>query len=327
MQSCGFRAGLAFWGIIVSQGFLVAQEDDPAALVYPPHALVRGDTLGKWGAAWWNWAASMPLGRNAIRDDPTGALCHEKQSGPVFFLGGAFASGSYVRDCTVEAGKELYFPIVNSASWNGPGETLTAEELTRSVAESIDLVRCLECSIDDQAFTLGDLLQHREPHCCFALELPPNHVLGSNPPGTYEPVAHDGYYIMVRPLPLGDHTIRFKMFIGDPDPLTALFWLDITYRLRIVEAASSSFRRGEANGDGQTNLSDAVFTLDYLFRGGSVPACIDAADADDNGNVNITDPVFLLNHLFSSGPAPPQPGGECGADPTEDSLPPCTGSC
>jgi hypothetical protein len=328
MQSCGSRAVVALWAIVVAQSVLVGEEVDPAALIYPPHATVHGKTLGEWGAAWWNWAASMPLGKNALRDDPTGALCHEKQSGPVFFLGGAFASGTYVRACTVETGKDFYFPIVNSAAFNSPGEARTREELINASAGSIDRASLLECSIDDQALTMADLLQHREPHCCFALELPPDHVFGSDPPGTYEPVAHDGYYIMVRPLPLGDHTIRFKMFIGDPDPQTALFWLDITYRLRIVEAGSASFRRGETNGDGQTNLSDAVFILDYLFRGGSTPACIDAADVDDNGNVNLTDPVFLLNHLFSSGPTPPPPGtDQCGADPTEDGLPSCSGSC
>jgi len=78
------------------------------------------------------------------------------------------------------------------------------------------------------------------------------------------------------------------------------------------------FRRGDANGDGMTNLSDAVYTLNFLFLDGPEPGCLEAADSDDNGMVNLTDPVRLLNYLFLSGPAPAPPGagpGDCGEDP------------
>jgi hypothetical protein len=82
------------------------------------------------------------------------------------------------------------------------------------------------------------------------------------------------------------------------------------------DAGALRFRRGDANDDGQTNLADAVYTLNHLFRGGPEPNCLEAADSDDNGAVNLTDPVRLLNHLFQGGPAPPAPGPiDCGEDP------------
>jgi hypothetical protein len=80
-----------------------------------------------------------------------------------------------------------------------------------------------------------------------------------------------------------------------------------------------AFRRGDANSDGKRDLSDAVFTLSYLFVGGPAPSCAKSADIDDNGSMEITDPVRLLYHLFLSGPAPEAPL-ECGLDPTEDDL-------
>ena len=83
---------------------------------------------------------------------------------------------------------------------------------------------------------------------------------------------------------------------------------------------ASSFRRGDANADGDLNLTDAVFTLRALFRGEVAPTCADAADADDNGLINLTDAVLVLNHLFAGDPAPSVPFENCGADPTADAL-------
>ena len=85
-----------------------------------------------------------------------------------------------------------------------------------------------------------------------------------------------------------------------------------------------TFFRGDANSDQAVNISDAVFTLDYLFAGGLHPTCPDAADANDNGSVDVSDAVAILNELFveaRSGIAPPYP--EKGMDPTADELPPC----
>ena len=61
--------------------------------------------------------------------------------------------------------------------------------------------------------------------------------------------------------------------------------------------------------------------IDFLFNGGSPPACPDAADADDSGALDLTDPIRILRHLFQGGEAPPDPGPvSCGRDPTEDDL-------
>jgi hypothetical protein len=84
---------------------------------------------------------------------------------------------------------------------------------------------------------------------------------------------------------------------------------------------SKKFLRGNSNADDRINLTDPVFTLNYLFVAGSLPACPDAADADDNGNLQITDAVYTLRWLFTGGLDPPAPGPTtCGLDPTPDGL-------
>jgi hypothetical protein len=80
------------------------------------------------------------------------------------------------------------------------------------------------------------------------------------------------------------------------------------------------FIRGDANGDGRTDISDSIYLLEYLFRGGPAPPCPDAGDINDDGQLDLSDPVYLLLYLFQSSRAPPPPHPEPGFDPTLDSL-------
>ena len=88
------------------------------------------------------------------------------------------------------------------------------------------------------------------------------------------------------------------------------------------------FKRGDANADGEIDIADATFLLQYLFAGGSFPPCLDAADSNDDGKLDLSDSIFLLTYLFSGETRLPDPVKTCGADPTEDLLncrnfPPC----
>jgi hypothetical protein len=81
------------------------------------------------------------------------------------------------------------------------------------------------------------------------------------------------------------------------------------------------FRRGDANDDGEVDISDVVMTLGYLFLGFRDLRCEDAADVDDSGVINVSDAQYLLMYLFNKGdpPHPPTlPSG--GFDTTPDSL-------
>jgi hypothetical protein len=86
------------------------------------------------------------------------------------------------------------------------------------------------------------------------------------------------------------------------------------------QAAPATFIRGDADGNGQVNLTDGLFILLHLFQGGPAPVILDAADVDDSGTINLTDAVRLLNHLFRGGDPPPAPYPAAGIDPTQDGL-------
>ena len=71
-------------------------------------------SIGDWGGAWWTWLSQMSATLPNPQTDTTGALAHQNNSGPVFFVPGNFG-GATTRSFSVPAGKPLLFPILNYA--------------------------------------------------------------------------------------------------------------------------------------------------------------------------------------------------------------------
>ena len=59
--------------------------------------------------------------------------------------------------------------------------------------------------------------------------------------------------------------------------------------------------RGDINGSGQVDISDAIGLLVYLFNEGKEPLCRPVADCNFDGDVDITDAVTVLVFLFQGG--------------------------
>ncbi len=89
---------------------------------------------------------------------------------------------------------------------------------------------------------------------------------------------------------------------------------------RITVIPGVTFLRGDANGDQRRDISDAVFVLEFLFRGGPDGRCDDAADTNDDGQSDISDAITLLQFLFQGWASLPAPFPFAGVDPTADTL-------
>jgi hypothetical protein len=63
---------------------------------------------------------------------------------------------------------------------------------------------------------------------------------------------------------------------------------------------------GDANNDGEINVADVLFLINYLFAGGPVPDPWVNGDVNCNGGINSDDVVYLINYLFLGGPSPCQ---------------------
>jgi PKD repeat protein len=81
-------------------------------------------------------------------------------------------------------------------------------------------------------------------------------------------------------------------------------WLQAPQEGPVVRTIAYSFMRGDANGDGKWTVADAVYLINYLFKGGPTPIPLQAGDCNCDGKVSVADVVYLINYLFKGGPAP-----------------------
>ncbi len=188
--------------------------------VTPPWAskFVSGKTYGELSAAWFKYALEQPTPTNPLIDQ-TGVNCNFGQSGPVFFLVGLPGGGSVTRDaCTVPAGRSLFFPLINAFEANNPGENRNSWDVWQKLEKDFGPISELHASIDD--VPVRDLNPVHTPYraCAgpaarcsagpFSITLPANNIFGADQ-GRYAPTVADGFYLLLRPLSRGSHTITF----------------------------------------------------------------------------------------------------------------------
>lgn len=113
----------------------------------------------------------------------------------------------------------------------------------------------------------------------------------------------------------GDGTLDMAVTNYDEDSVMILIG-------QTIQTPQRDFIRGDANGEGTVDLSDAVFLLTSLYVPTSPAAnCPAATDVNRDLVADLSDAVYLLSFLFVPGaPAPPSPYPNCGPDPLGTGL-------
>jgi hypothetical protein len=185
------------------------------------------ESPSKMSAEWWQLFLSLPVAGNPLVDG-TGASCVFGQRGPVWFLVGSFG-GTVTRECAIPEGVTLFFPLLNLVDVNVTNQS--ARELRGELDPCIDATTTLILEVDGQSVQPGAIKRVRSD--VFAVTLPNNNLF-SLPAGTYSPAVDDGFYVTLKPLDVGQHTIHFQAAREGcpfaPDP----FELDVTYNLTVV---------------------------------------------------------------------------------------------
>jgi hypothetical protein len=62
--------------------------------------------------------------------------------------------------------------------------------------------------------------------------------------------------------------------------------------------------RGNVNCDDRISVSDVIYIISYLFKGGPSPHPLENGDLNCDGKVTVADVLYLVNYLFKGGPPP-----------------------
>jgi hypothetical protein len=96
--------------------------------------------------------------------------------------------------------------------------------------------------------------------------------------------------------PTDTGTITFTAEVADQVGAFA----EKSFELRVLEP----YLCGDANGDEQANVGDAVYLISHVFKSGPAPEPLESGDANCDSEVNVGDAVYLINYVFKSGPEP-----------------------
>lgn len=215
------------------------------ALIYPVGSSPHGASYAEWSARHWQWLYSLPVDAHPLFDT---ADASAGQSGHVWFLGGTYAASETLpnvfvgledRSITIPSGTALFFPLsdVEVSTLEGNGDNVAELAATAKMFAGFIDPKDLTLEIDGKPVThLADYAVESGPFIFGPL--PPNNVLAAQgydaPAGSTTQSVSDGYFTMVKELPVGTHTIHYTSVL-DASPIGGpIFLQDITYRITVV---------------------------------------------------------------------------------------------
>lgn len=227
---------------------LTAVTASAQSFVAPPESLPGGLSYQQWSAKWWQWAWSVPLFVNPLFDT-TGVDCavFQSRSGPVWFLAGT-TGFDVTRNCIVPAGKMIFFPIINLGNdypcpdiQFQPGPRQSLEQFLTigygpyfGARQYIDHVTGLSATLDGvpvQDLSLPpENSKYRVTSSIFHFEGDPSLQVWDPCVGPRHKGVSDGYWVMLKPLATGPHTLTFS---GTETWPSGPFTVTVTYNLMI----------------------------------------------------------------------------------------------
>jgi len=218
----------------------------------PADVVVADAAQTQWSSRWWQWAASFD--GKAPYEDRDGSRCALHQDGPVWFLAGTDGSFDAVRSCAIPADRHLFIPLITwavAAGEAGETEPLTCTQKQQRAANLADHVYTGLVLLDGRP--IGQYQRMRAAgETCF--------VLKSDDPA----VATDGYWLMLKPLPPGQHTLAIAAAYRE-GPRQSM--QNVQYTLEVqgaqgVQAPDAAVVAQEGGAGGFDDAADLAETAD-----------------------------------------------------------------
>jgi hypothetical protein len=223
--------------IVIREKQRLLLKESSEVKIYHREDMPRGRSWEEWVELWWRWYYSKPQNISPIVDT-TGEHCREGQiHDGIWFLSGTLG-GKEERTCEVPSGRAILFPILNDLISFATHPQLKSEaELCAYAKADLDKTKFLYTKVD--GIELKNLETCRVQSALFNISLPSDYH-NEDPVSTL--AASDGYWVFLKPLTVGEHTIEFvgekltfdQLHPGNSSSDVPKFRGEVTYHLRVV---------------------------------------------------------------------------------------------
>jgi hypothetical protein len=211
-------------------------------------AIVACKTFEDWSAEWWKWATYAPDGQSPAYNDDSGIYATVDNDGPVFFIAGTGSgTGAVVREFDVPTDTPVFFPVVNAFAVTWPPDPPDYIETT---LDDFELqMKGMHASVDGQEIAnVEDFLVRNDdftmaaPKGSHLYEFIAPYLPPELEPGDEFASGSTGYWLMLKNLAPGEHTIRFGgWFDGDKngvfEPDKGDTEVDVTANINVTDGA------------------------------------------------------------------------------------------
>jgi len=196
----------------------------PDSYFYPADSKPFGKSYPEWAAIWFKFVFEYPV-KDARLSDPDGSLCAVNQTGSVWILPGA-SNGEFTRRCVIPNGTSLLI---------SPTDGYCNKRESNVGDNEAEIRKCVKDDVDEDtySYTILDGVKISNLHdvnrfqsVLFDLNYPPNE-------GPYKTVT-DGVFLMLKPLPRGNHTLVQAAGATQPGESADQGWnYKVTYYLEV----------------------------------------------------------------------------------------------
>jgi hypothetical protein len=217
-------------------GLIAADNPATQSGIFPPTSHPYGQSYAEWSVAYWKWALSQPVTGHPFVDSPDFDVA-SGQDGKVWFLAGVLDSSQALtithRSCTIPSKKALFVSMVNS-EWSSLEGYPTEEEQRAAAVDLADHIVGMTCTLDGTP--VDQIFKYRFLSPQFTFTAPTPWIFGAT--GGTGTAVGDGYYVFLKPLHVGHHTLRFTggfhYSVAEGDAFDFDAALDMTYDLDVV---------------------------------------------------------------------------------------------